>query len=246
MRKGIGAMVPIVCLAPISAKAQAIGEIRIIEVSDTGDPAMIRRSMMTNAKRGWVPVDDYPPAALAARRGGQVLVTVAIGADDRVTDCRDIHAIDGGEDFKQAACSILEREGLFLHALDAGGKARPGELQLEVSFRALEPIAPDPPSFHHLPPAPPFRPLPKYPAPIDDRQLELHGLPDYIGRITASLDISPEGKVIRCRIGNSSGSDAADAEACRQLGRARFISGLGQDGKPMAHVGVLVTPKILP
>lgn len=237
MRKGTGALALIACLAPFGAQAQAIDSIRVYEASTDGDPEMIRRSGVAGDMSDWFTPADYPAAAFAQKRGGEILLTVAIGPDDRVTGCRIDDARGAGEDLRQAACAIVRR-GKFRHALDANGKPQPGRLLMQVVFAADGPAPYPMTTTPIIPPRAPLNSKARAAAPIDAGPLKVGGLPAGATEAwaTASLTISAEGKVSRCRLRASAGPDAVDTEICRQFARAAFTPALDDAGNPIEQI----------
>lgn len=220
MRKAIGATALIACLVPIGARAQAIGRINIFEASTTGDPEMIRRSSLGDDTRDWTTPADYPAAARAEKRAGEVLVDVSVTAGDKVSDCRSASP-DAPADMQAAACAIVRARGKFRHALAADGTAQPGTLRLHVYFYFSEGgYGPAPMMTTPFPPPPGSTRA----EPVDSSQFQLRDLPAGATKqhVGVSLDISAKGEVTRCRIEDFSGADAVDAAICRQLSRARF------------------------
>jgi periplasmic protein TonB len=77
----------------------------------------------------WFPQDSYPGAALARGAEGRVSVTVSIGVDGRVSDCRVVSS-SGDSDLDNATCRLAKRNGRFKPALDRDGHPVPSTTTL--------------------------------------------------------------------------------------------------------------------
>lgn len=74
-----------------------------------------------NPGRNWITADDYPTAAVIARRQGRVLIGWTISPQGRVTDCRILRS-SGDAELDAAACNAVTKRGRYSPALDAAGK----------------------------------------------------------------------------------------------------------------------------
>jgi protein TonB len=70
----------------------------------------------------WFPQDSYPAAAQRAGAEGRVSVSVGVGANGRVTDCR-VTESSGDASLDEATCRLAKRNGRFEPARDASGNA---------------------------------------------------------------------------------------------------------------------------
>lgn len=69
----------------------------------------------------WFPQDSYPAAARREGVEGRVSVTVSIGPNGRVTDCRVLSG-SGNADLDATTCRLATRNGRFTPARDADGQ----------------------------------------------------------------------------------------------------------------------------
>lgn len=203
----------------------------------THDEDMIRPALPIGSQEWTVSAADYPVEFLQDRMNAYLYVDVSVGPDGRVTDCvvTDARAARSGQPFTPApeafarnACSAIREHGRFRHAIDSDGNASAGVVPLIVAFR--ENSVPPPPA----PPAPPAPGQVVIAAkPRDSAVLRLS--PDPV-KFTISdpsvwLDIDAKGRVTRCRVARSTGTDAGDAAMCRQMMEARFEAGRDFNGK---------------
>lgn len=104
----------------------------------TPPPAILSRGLQPRGNQGdWFPQDSYPAAARRAGAEGRVGVSVDVGANGRVTACR-VAVSSGNEDLDQATCRLAARNGRFVPALDAAGKAVPATITLRPVRWRLE------------------------------------------------------------------------------------------------------------
>lgn len=81
----------------------------------------LSRALRPRGDQGaWFPQDSYPPAARRGGAEGRVSVSVDVGADGRVIDCR-VTSSSGNADLDGATCRLAKRNGRFEPARDASG-----------------------------------------------------------------------------------------------------------------------------
>jgi hypothetical protein len=213
--------------------ATTIPEILLLEAGDYGDAAMIRRSAAHDGFREWVVPGDYPRAALREGRSAQVLFDVAVGADDRIAGCT-VQLVQGdGDDFGLRACEIVRQRGRFRHALGADGRAYAGVVPMVMTFTMRQPQQ----ASYAPGPAPSMGAAFRRPAaPEQPDALTLRGSASVFlnDAPTAWLDVDQSGRVTRCRIRSSTGTDEGDVALCRGASEASFLPALGRDGEPVA------------
>lgn len=203
----------------------------------THDEDMIRPALPVDSQAWTVSAADYPVEFLADRMNAHLYVDVSVGPDGQVTDCvvTDARAARSGQPFVAApeafarnACNAIREHGRFRHAIDSDGTARAGVVPLIMVFRENS-VPP--------PPAPPAPPAPGQVAiSAKPRDLVVLRLAPDPTKFTISdpsvwLDIDAKGRVTRCRVARSTGTDAGDAAMCRQMMAARFEPGRDRAGK---------------
>lgn len=183
-------------------------------------PSLMRpAATATGRTADWASAADYPAAALREGRSGVVEMLVSISAADRITACEVVGGVPDA-DLRETACAIVRRRGAFRHALGNDGRPRPGTVSLKMRFALLGPNDHDDFLRVESVPEKPGR------APRSDwKALVLRGsaavFPD--PRPGAFVNLSATGKVTRCKIVATAGTDAGDIAVCRFLRtRIRF------------------------
>jgi hypothetical protein len=219
--------------SPGGAQQTPIPDILLLEVGDYGDARMIRRSAALDGFRSWVAASDYPATALRDRRKAEVYIDVAVGPTDEITACT-VTLIQGDRDdvFGRTACAIVSERGHFRHALDAEGNAQPGVVPMVMTFTLREAGQPSysPGPAPEMGPALKGRPIPR------EGALTLNGgIETFPNRSpSAWLDIGDDGRVRRCRIRATTGTDAGDTKLCHHAMSARFEPATDVRGRSVA------------
>ncbi|KQM64940.1 hypothetical protein ASE75_07680 [Sphingomonas sp. Leaf17] len=93
-----------------------------VTVTPTPAPMSLSAGVSPRGNQGdWFPQDSYPAAARREGAEGRVSVTVGIGVNGRVTDCRVVSS-SGNADLDGATCRLATRNGRFTPARDADGQ----------------------------------------------------------------------------------------------------------------------------
>lgn len=213
------------------------------------DDAIIRTAAPRSAPHKWVadadyPADKAPPEWLAF----DLHLDIAVAADGSIAGCtatvtRVIDRAGSALDaevrgraqslFASYACRLLRDRGAFRYAIDAEGVPLAASVPMLMSFSAV----PVRPSAARRDAAP--RPYRSMPRPLDASVLNFRGdavlLANRDSRRApaAELSIDTEGRVTRCHIVVSTGSDAGDAVICRQLRAAGFEPARDRGGKAL-------------
>lgn len=111
---------------PISALPVEVGPVTppIPPVTVTPTPPVVSLSAGVSPRGNqgdWFPQDSYPAAARREGAEGRVSVTVGIGTNGRVTDCRVVSS-SGNAELDGATCRLATRNGRFTPAKDADGQ----------------------------------------------------------------------------------------------------------------------------
>jgi len=219
-------VVMVAAVAPAMAQ-EAAPKVVFYGWGSPDDPSIIRQVRPIDID-SWVSAADYPAAALAAGRSGDVRVIVNVGADGTVATCeaRPIGAVDVA--FGAKACEIIRKRGRFLYAIDTVGKARPGIVELSLRFAlprsgGMNAWGPAPPTPASLNTSPRLLDSSVMVLPFKSK-LFINRSPSVV------LDIDTTGRVTQCRINTSSGTDAGDAKLCKVMRAARFEPARTRDG----------------
>lgn len=192
--------------------------VTVYALDEYGEAALIRPARPVAGYEDWLSVADVPAEAFDPERYKYFRISLAIAADDSVTDCQPVR--DAPADLAALACKAIRARGRFVHALDASGKAQGSTHDMAIVLQVLKPG-----DWAGLPPAPPppgwrdTKPVIRDPKLLmlpADRQRFIEPAP------SLWADIDAKGRVTRCRIRFSTGSDAGDAELCRRMAKAKF------------------------
>jgi len=85
----------------------------------------------------WITNDDYPPAALRAKEGGDVAVRFTISDVGRVEAC-EVTETSGSASLDAAPCRLIQRRARFLAALDERDRPRATTGTMLVRWRISE------------------------------------------------------------------------------------------------------------
>jgi hypothetical protein len=224
---------PQAAAAPPSG-GERIPDVLLLGVGGDREPGLIRPPAPQEDLRAWVSSSDYPDSARREGRDAEVFMAVAVDAAGHATDCRvTLVQRAGGADFERQACAIVMSRGRFRHGIDAEGNARPGTVDMVMTFSLRDPGRPA------YWPSPPPSPVPVNAPPRlrDPRGLALAGAPEVFPNRhpTALIDVDKDGRVTGCRILASAGTDAGDAAVCRHLTALRFEAARDLDRSRMAY-----------
>lgn len=153
---------------------------------------------------------DYPAEAIRLGEEGRVGVRVQVAADGRVTGCR-VTASSGSRALDEGTCRVLSERARYAPARDAAGGAVADEVAEQVQWALpREPAG-----------ARARADLVSYVRPTDyPAEAQIAG---QSGLVEFEIDISPEGRVVNCRVMRSSAGDMLNLRTCHiMLIRARF------------------------
>jgi hypothetical protein len=232
------ALFPLGSAATAQAQSSDGGRsVTIYALDDYGEGALIRPVRPVAGYEEWLTVADLAPEAFNSERYTYFRIRLAVAADDSVTDCQPVR--DAPANLAARACELIRARGRFVHALDASGKAQSSTHEMGIVLQVLKPG-----DWAGLPPAPP-PPGWRNTKPVI-RDLKLLLLPadrQKFVELAPSLwaDIDAKGRVTRCRIRFSTGSDAGDAELCRRMAKAKFDPARDPAGNTVPTEGFYVT-----
>lgn len=219
--------------APSPPRDERVADVLLLEGGGHQEPGLIRPPAPREGLRDWVSASDYPETARREGRDAQVFMEVAVDAAGQPTRCRVAFVqLAGGADLEKQACAIVMSRGRFRHGIDRDGNARPGTVPMVMTFSLREPGQ----GAYWPPPPPSPMPIKAAPRLRDPRALVLAGTGDVFPnrRPSALLDIDKDGRVTRCRIVASAGTDAGDAAVCRHVTALRFEAARDLDRSRMA------------
>ncbi len=185
-------------------------------VSDLDDLAMIR-SARPLAMETWLKAEDFPPETFEAGKMRGLTLKLLVDATGAATGCSNYGP---ATDLSARACARIIERARFVHAIDAAGTPQPSERVMSVTFLIVSPTtdtrlspAPPPPGYRNTKPV--LR---------DAAVLQLAAAPQKFIEPAPSLwvAVNAKGRVPRCRIRISTGTDAGDAEVCRRITKAKF------------------------
>jgi hypothetical protein len=176
-----------------------------------------------------MPMDLYPPEALAADLQGDVEVTLIAGADGKVEACLP----KGSDDLallKAATCTILTKRIHF-----QANAPSPQNLNILVEWRIWTRPTPGTAGGEETGYGGAIPIAPRYWVSSDDYPLSELGRG---GATSVIFEIGIDGRATGCKTQKSSGSIALDIRTCKIVeARARFIPAFGEDGLPRATTG---------
>ena len=158
----------------------------------------------------WVTADDYPPAALRAGLEGTTAMRFTVDTSGRVTGCT-VSATSGSAMLDHAACDLMELNGRYAPARNAGGNLVKSNMTLRFTWRiprdsdnagsvmhdvTVADRSEEPLARAALPPIRPFT-------------------------FVLEMDVSPEGKVQNCHPSFMAGLPTQMGELCRMMEGSR-------------------------
>ncbi len=227
----------------ISAQTPASGTptVGLYTISDLDDPAMIRPVQPIKGYEQWLTPADFPAEAFDPAQQRYIQIRLVVGADDTITECQPL---DAPADLGARACEVIRARGRFVHALDASGTAQSGSRAMGVLLRVLRPgqgdgLSPAPPPMGYQNTKPVLR---------DAAVLQLAADPRKFIEPAPSLwvDVSAKGRVTRCRIAASTGTDAGDAEICGRMTKAKFDPARDPQGNKVPAMSAYFAFKVGP
>ncbi len=222
-----------------SAQQSATGgpTVTIYALDDYGDSTVIRPARAQPGYQEWLTPADFPAEAFDPERLRYYRIRLVVGPDASVTDCQPIGETPA--EIAARACEAVLTRGRFVHALDSSGAAKSGTHTLGIVLQVLKPgdwagLSPAPPPLGWRNTKPVIRDLKLLLLPADGKRFT---------ELAPSLwaDIDAKGRVTRCRIRFSTGTDAGDAELCRRMAKAKFDPARDPAGNKVPMQGFYVT-----
>ncbi len=210
-------------------------------ISDLDDPAMIRPVQPVEGYEQWLTPADFPADAFDPAQQRYFQISLVVDANDTITACQPLVV---PSDLGARVCEVIAARGRFVHALDASGTAQSGTRAMGVLLSVVQPGLRG-----GLSPAPPPMGYQNTKAVLRDAAvLQLAADPQRFIAPAPSLwaDISAKGRVTRCRIRTSTGTDAGDTEICRRMSKAKFDPARDPQGNKVPAMDVYFAFKVGP
>lgn len=107
----------------------------VLTVAPPPPPSLARAAVPSGLRRWSARIqENYPSRAIRDETEGNVGVTVTVGSNGRVTDCR-VSASSGSSVLDRAACQGMERYARFEAALDAQGNPTSGTYSTTIVYQ---------------------------------------------------------------------------------------------------------------
>jgi TonB family protein len=203
-----------------------------LHVPDGPQPGVYRQIALNWQDRP-LQVGRYPAAAFAARRDGEVGVSLTIAADGKLSDCRVIHS-SGDRELDNFSCAHLLAHTAYHPGLDESGTRFGGTVP--ATFRYMLRAIMEGPAAGGGAPAETVKP----PAPAEGIKLATLGIaagskpPPNVWGIGATLAVEADGSVSACFLHSPTYVDAIDKQACDRLRALRFNPALDSQNRPVA------------
>jgi TonB family protein len=215
--------------------------VTLFTISDLDDPAMIRVARPVEGYEAWLTPADFPADAFDPARTWYVPLSIKVAADGSVSDCVPL---EPNARNSARACEVIRARGRFVHALDAEGRAQSGSRAMGAVFELRQPgkpvlASPAPPPMGYQNTKPVIR---------DAALLQLAADAQRFVEPAPSvwLDINAKGRVTRCRINTSTGTDAGDAEVCKRMAKAKFDPARDPQGNKVPALGAYFVLRVGP
>jgi len=213
--------------------SELIRDVVVFTGNSVDAPGTIRGAKAVGAG-GWGTPADFPADIPDQELRVSVGVNLTLDLQGKVLSCDRDYIVASKPDHRSvtdwiaATCGIIQRKGSFAYAIDEAGRPVQSTYRMTAVFEIKKPG--QRPYMAPPAPAPPSAFYQQRAKPKKDLALKL-GDPA-ITNVTPRtfLDIDAKGRVVRCRIWVSTGSDASDADVCRYLTKQKFVPAIGRDG----------------
>lgn len=228
-----GTIALIVSTPGFAEEGELIRDVVVFTGNSVDAPGTIRGAKAVGADEWATPADfpaDIPDEELRVSAG----VNLSLDPEGKVLSCDSDYVVASKPDHRTltdwtaAACGIIQRKGRFAYAIDQAGRPVSSMYRMTAMFEIkkpgqkpyMAPPAPAPPSAFYQQRARPKKAL----------ALKLRDPAITNATPRTLLDIDAKGRVVRCRIRVSTGSDASDAAVCSYLTKQKFAPAIGRDG----------------
>ena len=168
---------------------------------------------------------DYPAEAIRRGEDGTVGFSLDVGPDGRVTGC-EVTSSSGSKILDTTTCTLMRARARFRPALDRNGNPTADRISARVRWvLPTEPVTQSPGRVDLNA----YVSRTDYPAGAIRRREQ--------GQVVMVLTVSVEGRIVGCRVTQSSGSDLLDRRSCEIIvARARLQPPHDQTGMAMPAI----------
>ncbi|HEX8527557.1 TonB family protein [Allosphingosinicella sp.] len=205
-----------------------------LDQPEDAQPGIYRRISL-NWRARPLQAGNYPAAAFAARREGEVGLSLTIAANGRLTGCT-VTRPSGEPSIDAHACLHLMRNAVFHSALDESGARRGGTVGAVMEYTL--PIRVHMPMFRPGPPDGPAR----QPRPLEPVGPATVGIapgtppPPDVGGIGVTVAVGADGSVTACTLHSPTFIDSIDKRACDTVRRdMRFDPAKDSEGRAVPY-----------
>jgi hypothetical protein len=229
----LGIIALIVPTPGFADESELIRSVVVFTGNSVDTPGTIRGAKAVGAD-GWATPADFPADIPDEELRVSAGVNLTLDSQGKVLSCESDYV--GASklehrtltDWIAATCGIILRKGSFAHAIDGAGRPVPSAYRMTAVFEIKKPG--QRPYMAPPAPAPPSAFYQRRAKPKKELALKLRDPAITNATPRTLLDIDAKGRVVRCRIRVSTGSDASDAAVCSYLTKQKFAPAIGRDG----------------
>lgn len=229
----IGIIALIVSTPGFADEGEPIRSVVLFTGNSVDAPGTIRGAKAVGTD-GWATPADFPADIPDEELRVSAGVNLTLDPQGKVLSC-DSAFVGASKpehrtvtDWIAATCGIIQRKGRFAYAIDEAGRPVPSAYRMTAVFEIKKPG--QRPYMAPPAPAPPSAFYQQRAKPKKDLALKLRDPAITNATPRTFLDIDAKGRVVRCRIWVSTGSDASDAAVCSYLTKQKFAPAIGRDG----------------
>lgn len=229
----LGTVALIVSAPGFAEESELVRDVAIFTGNSVDAPGTIRGAKAVGAD-GWATPADFPTDIPDEDLRVSAGVNLTLDPQGKVLSCGSDYVSASKPDHRTltdwiaATCGIILRKGSFAYAIDGAGRPVPSTYRMTAVFEIKKPG--QRPYMAPPAPAPPSAFYQRRAKPKKDLALKLRDPAITNATPRTFLDIDAKGRVVRCRIWVSTGSDASDAAVCSYLTKQKFAPAIGRDG----------------
>ena len=229
----LGTVALIVSAPGFAEESELVRDVAIFTGNSVDAPGTIRGAKAVGAD-GWATPADFPTDIPDEDLRVSAGVNLTLDPQGKVLSCGSDYVSASKPDHRTltdwiaATCGIILRKASFAYAIDGAGRPVPSTYRMTAVFEIKKPG--QRPYMAPPAPAPPSAFYQRRAKPKKDLALKLRDPAITNATPRTFLDIDAKGRVVRCRIWVSTGSDASDAAVCSYLTKQKFAPAIGRDG----------------